>query len=225
LIKQLLIPLMELVAPSAFALENDEKQSLLRSGAAHRGERRASFQFQLPWAWQPGMRARLVGMKTESLNSKEVMLIEFNASTGRWRVQSVEDSATMDVLPEKLGRAKSRRSSFMQNILGSIYDFLSNRATSAASELPIQRPYAGERDAAMEQQKATANVFASVFARRPSLDNSQTSVQAEQLIAARENIELIPELARMKEEAFMESEAFTDKIALAERRDVHDKKV
>jgi hypothetical protein len=44
-------------------------------------------------------------------------------------------------------------------------------------------------------------------------------------LAARENIELIPELARMKEEAFMESEAFTDKIALAERRDVHDKKV
>ena len=164
-----------------------------------------------PGKWKSGMVACLTGMKTESLNGKTVLLLGWKAASGRWHVRS-EDDQMMDVLPERLKAIKERRPSIVDRMAG----LFSTTSVPAA----VDPAEAAAAAAARKEHDALTSALSKVWVRRGSIDQELTAQDV-----AREQEEIIPALARIKEESFMESTEsleqadFMSRLALAEQRD------
>jgi hypothetical protein len=157
-----------------------------------------------PGRWQVGATACLEGMRTAELNGLTVTLAEWKAAAGRWKVVA-EGERFMDVLPEKLRPVKTRRPS------------LADRVRNLFPAAHVKPEVAGEGDGqaandALRNQELA--VFTKAWVRRKSIDAELTVEEIE-----RERAEIVPELARVREEHYMQSEDFLQRLEMAERRD------
>lgn len=167
-------------------------------------------------SWQQGgVQATLRDMKTEALNGIVVTLVEWKESQGRWRVSSHMDSSHMDVLPTKLvAKIKPRKQSFVAALAEGARK-LSISAHRQPAALQVEAPVKSAAAAsAQEVHRRKAEALANAWVRRPSVDAELT---ADELAAERAIV--VPELARINEEAYMQSDAFMDRLGEAERRD------
>lgn len=166
------------------------------------------------FAWQMcGVKATLCDMKTADLNGRVVTLSTWNDRAGRWRVADDGDARSMDVLPTKLARVKvPRRPSFVEAFTNPLW----RRSTKGGLEQASVRLEPEEATRAAEEKRKwdeKTEVLTSVWVRRPSIDAHLTEEQL-----ASERAVIVPEFARIEDEAYMQSNEFMAQLTAAERR-------